>query len=278
VSVGGAILSCCCDEAPSDPCVGVAWANAPQQLLVSGSFVSKAWTRSIVFGASQVRAEMSVQFDGIVEKGAQSGWNQGPNTNQLYSSQAIEYEWQVTQEVLEGPGTGDSETGSGAQAWFRIFCSKTGLGGFGLGPTPQALCSGEIIAAPPYVIGRLSLVPPYPPTTPNGPPIRPSFPWGGVQQSFPSLSSVFLNQNAGSGALSRFQPEVCVWVSTNGLTQGYQSARIATYLPTQSVSGGGSIPAEYDRCEWALDYAGLGALAGWDAAIVESQSLTVTVA
>lgn len=280
MTVGASILTCCCDDAPSDPCVGVTWSQAPQQLQVTGSFVSKAWIRSTSFGSSQLRAEMAVQFDGIVEKGAETGWNQGPNTNLLYSSQAIDYEWQVTQEVLEGPGTGDSESGSGSQSWFRIFCSKTGLGGFGLGPTPQALCSGEVIAEPPYVIGRFSMVPPLPPTTPNGPPIRPSFPWGGVQQSWPASVSTFLNQNAALGALSRFQPEVTVWVSTTGLTQGYQAARLASYLPTQSVSGAGcgSIPAEYDRCEWAIDYATLGSGCGWNAGIIESQSLSVTVA
>jgi hypothetical protein len=226
---------------------------------------------------------MAMQFDGLVQKGPQNGWNQGPNTNLLYSSVEIDYEWQVTQEVLDGPGTGDAETGSGSQAFFRIFCSKTGNGSFGLGPTPQALCDGEVVAEPPYVIGRFSMQPPLPPTTPNGPPIRPSFPWGGVQQGFPSPSGLFLNQTASSGALSRFQPEVSAWVSTTGLTQGYQPVRLTNYLPSQSLQVGtfgncGVIPPNYSRCEWARDFASLDPLCGWFAGIIDDQTLSVTVA
>lgn len=280
MTVGSAIMACCCDQPGGDPCVGIPWAQAPQELTVSGGFVAVTWTRALAFGqASQLKATMSVQFSGVVQKGPESGWNQGPNTNQLYSSTGINYEWQATQEVLEGTGTGDSETGSGDSAFFRIFCSKTGNGPFGLGPTPQALCNGEVIATPPYVIGRLTLTPPYPPTTPNGPPNRPSFPWGGVDQRWPADSSLFLNTNAAFGALSRFQPEVTVWVSTTGLTQGYQPARLLSYLPRQTLSGAGcgALPLEYDRCDWATDYASLGANCQWQAGIIETQDLSVSV-
>jgi hypothetical protein len=281
MTVGSAIMACCCDQPGGDPCVGIPWSQAPQELTVSGSIAATSWYREIGFGqASQLKATMSIQFSGVVQKGAQSGWNQGPNTNQLYSAIDMAYDWQVTQEVLEGAGTGDSETGSGDGAFFRIFCSKTGNGAFGLGPTPQALCNGEVIATPPYVIGRMSFAPPFPPTTPNGPPNRPSFPWGGVDQRWPADVSLFLNTNAGFGALSRFQPEVTVWVSTTGLTQGYQPARNLSTVPYQAISGPGcgALPLEYSRCDWATDYASLGANCQWQAGIIETQDLTVSVA
>lgn len=281
MTVGASILACCC-TGPSEPCGGLTWAQAPDTLDVAGEWITKGWRRLSSFGQTyQHYAEMAVQFEGTVAKGNQSGWNTGPNTNLLYESTSIVYNWQVTQEVLEGSGTGDSESGSGTEARFRIFCSKTGVGTFGLGTAPIALCDGQQIAEPPYVIGLFTLVPPYPPTTPNGPPIRPSSPWGGVDQNLATSATTFLawlNTNSASGSLSRFQPEQAAWVS-DSITGAYQPARLSVYTPRQVVTSLGScsatIPTNYDRCQWALDYANLPEGCGWDAWIIETQTVTV---
>lgn len=282
MTVGSTILACCCGTPPSEPCSGLTWSQAPDTLDVSGEWTTKAWRRLSSSGQTyQHYAEMSVQFEGTVFKGSQIGWNTGPNTNLLYQSTSINYNWQATQEVLEGSGTGDAESGSGTQAFFRIFCSKTGLGTFGLGTAPIALCDGQQVAEPPYVIGLFTMSPPNPPTTPNGPPIRPSFPWGGVDQNLTTGANTSLTWLNSSGtSLSRFQPEQAAWVS-DSITGAYQAVRLSLYAPRQVVSPlglgqcGATIPINYDRCEWALDYANLPDGCGWDAWIIETQTVTV---
>jgi hypothetical protein len=220
MTVGAPILPCCCDQ-PEGDCGGLTHASAPDTISVAGGYTSTVYRRTRNLCAPNCNqydidaccdfiTTMTISFQGLLLKTPSSAWSASGNRS-LYTN-FVEFEWSISQEVIEGNCSGQtahSESGSATYddptsslPYVRITCCRPGGGtAFGCAGPPLATCSPILnpnapaldspeflnpspIVGSPYL--RLQFF------TESGnqgvasdAPSRPSFPWQGIATQWP---------------------------------------------------------------------------------------------